>query len=102
MSNEVLVLSTDSTGNKKRIYELIADMMRLQAAYQDTWCSLLKTKMYLKSLNTISNIRKQIRKRVLCEVPDMVYFNIELIGSKRQLDVIVKRKQKYLITYRTS
>ncbi|QGZ16188.1 hypothetical protein Hena1_00120 [Erwinia phage Hena1] len=98
MKTEHYVLGPGSEGIEKRIYQLLCKVDSVKACYQDTWCSLLKTKGFLKSQYVYKHgcervgalVKKQYGK-------DVERWHVELIGSTSKLDVIACRKQRFLL-----
>lgn len=98
MKTEHYVLGPDSDGIEKRIYQLLCRVSGVRACYQDTWCSLLKTKGFLKSEYVFQHGCNRVGALVKKKYGgDVVRWTAEGIGSKSKHDVIACRKQRFLL-----
>ena len=96
----LMLLGPDSVGAEKRLYEMVMHQMSVSAHYQGTWCELFKTKGYLRADEHMKKVRKHLARLVLRVQPTATWYGVDMMGSKRILDVQSKRGQKYLVTFK--
>lgn len=98
MKTEHYVLGPGSEGIEKRIYQLLCKVDSVKACYQDTWCSLLKTKGFLKSEYVFQHGCKRVGALVKKQYgKDAIRWDVEMLGSKSKLDVIACKDQRFLL-----
>lgn len=90
------VLGPGSIGREKRIYQLMCLAHSLDAHYQGTWCELLKSKHFKKSVCVKSHAAGRARELIKKEYKAKSW-TVELIGSKNTIDVQCSRNQRFLL-----
>lgn len=102
MKTLLIKLDKDCTGSELRMFELIQHLYWIDGHYQDTWCKLFKTKGYQRANVHAEKTRERIIKQVQKLHPTATWWEVDMMGSKRLLDVQAKRRQSYLLTLKFS
>lgn len=98
MKTEHHVIGPGSEGLEKRIFQLLCRVDSVKASYQGTWCALLRTKGFLKSEYVYTHGCKRVGALVKkLYGPDVIRWEVELIGSKSKLDVMACKNQRFLL-----
>lgn len=102
MKTHLIKLDKDCTGSELRLFELIRHLYWIDGNYQDTWCELFKSKGYQRSVVHAEKTRDRIIAQITKLHPTATHWDVDMMGSKRLLDVQMKRKQSYLLTLKLS
>ena len=73
---------------------------KVVAEYQGTWCELFSTTSYKRLKCTEEKLKMDITKRLTAIYNAPVY--VEFRGSRYKDDVLLKRKQKFLVIKKES
>ena len=102
MTPNLLYLDETCEGSELRLFQMIQHHRRITAHYQDNWESLFKSKKYKKAMKHCETVKDHIVRQVLKMYPTAKWYEVEMIGSMKLLDVQWPRKQRYLVRFKFS
>lgn len=91
-------INAQSTGHEKRLFELLAKYNSVVTNYHGTWCELFKTKGYKRFEVYRDKASDRIATQILRIEPNATFYTADLLGSRKMIDVHMRRGQDFLIT----